>query len=46
MKVIYMGTTLGLIHEIHPETAQQILAQGEVKETENNLKYIVINEDI
>jgi len=46
MKVIYMGTTLGLIHEIDPETAQQILAQGEVKEAENNLKYIVINEEI
>jgi len=41
-----MGITLALIHEIHPETAQQILAQGEVKETENNLKYIVINEEI
>jgi len=42
MKVIYMGVTIALIHEIHPETAQQILEQGEVKETEENIKYIII----
>lgn len=39
-----MALTLGLIHEKDPQTAQQILAQGEVKETEDNVKYILIND--
>lgn len=42
MKVIYMGTTLGLIHSLDPEFAQKILEQGEVKELETGVKYIVL----
>lgn len=44
MKTIYMGTTIALIHEKDPQTAQQILAQGEVKETEEGIKYILITD--
>lgn len=44
MKIIYMGTTIGLIHEGTPQIAQQILEQGEVKETEEGVKYILITE--
>lgn len=44
MKTIYMALTLGLIHEKDPQIAQQILAQGEVKETEEGIKYILIND--
>lgn len=44
MKLIYMGITIAMIHERTPQIAQQILDQGEVKETEDSVKYILINE--
>jgi len=44
MKIVYMGITIGLIHERTPQIAQQILEQGEVKETEEGVKYILVNE--
>lgn len=43
MKTIYMGITIAMIHERTPKIAQQILEQGEVKETEDNVKYILID---
>lgn len=39
-----MATTIALIHETYPQIAQEILEQGEVKETEDNVKYILITE--
>lgn len=45
MKTIYMGITIAMIHEGTPQIAQQILEQGEVKETEEGVKYILINEE-
>ena len=46
MKLIYMASTLGMIHERNPLEAQQILAQGEVKQLETGVKYIVITEEV
>ena len=46
MKIIYMSTTLGLIHEQNPIEAQEILAKGEVKELETGFKYVVITEEL
>jgi len=45
MKTIYMSWTLALIHETHPEIAQQILEKGEVKEIDN-FKYVLIKEEV
>ncbi len=46
MKIIYMALTLGLLHQIDPKSAQEILEKGEVKETEESIKYVLINEEI
>lgn len=45
MKVIYMATTLGLIHQINPEMAQEIVNKGEIKELDEGIKYIVTYEE-
>lgn len=39
MKVIYMGQTLQIIH---PEEVKKLMDSGEVKETEEGIKYLHI----
>ncbi len=44
MKIIYMSTFLGLLSQINPQLAQEILNKGTVKELDSGVKYIVIEE--
>jgi len=44
MKEIYMASTLGLLSQINPQLAQDILNKGTVKELDSGVKYIVIEE--
>jgi hypothetical protein len=45
MKIIYLGVTMGLIHQITPEIAQEIVNKGEVKEIGSGIKYVITYED-
>ena len=45
MKVIYMATTLGWMHQINPKMAQEVVNKGEIKELEEGVKYIVTYEN-
>ena len=45
MKEIWMASTLGLLSQINPQLAQDILNKGTVKELEDSsIKYVVIEE--
>jgi hypothetical protein len=44
MKEIWMGQTLGLLSQINPQLAQEIVNKGTVKELEDGVKYIIIEE--
>jgi len=39
-----MASTLGLLSQINPQLAQEIVNKGIVKELESGVKYIVIEE--
>jgi len=42
MNVIYMEDTIGLMGE---EKVSELIPKGIIKKTENNIKYLVINEE-
>ena len=45
MKVIYMEQTLALIAHLDIEMANKLVSQGEVKQTESGVRYLLIKED-
>ena len=46
MRLIYMASTLGFIAHVEgTEKAQSILQSGELKQTEAEVKYIIIKEE-
>jgi hypothetical protein len=44
MKTIYMDQTIKLISSVDPAYAQELIKSGQVKETDDKIPYLVIEE--
>lgn len=44
MKIIMLGATLDLLHQNDPTTCSILIANGEMKQTKNNIHYLILNQ--